>query len=144
MKRTWWLAAGAILVAGWGLGLSLRGLSAQGVNFDKLAAEDRTVFQKRFEEEIWPLLQRNGKDGCVGCHSGKLVSALKLKGDAAKDFAMLLREGFFLPDDAGSLLGRITDPDPQRRMPMGKRAWSAEEVAKLRTFVNALDKKQGK
>ena len=113
--------------------------------FDRLSAEDRKVLAERFAKEIYPLMQRNGKDGCVGCHSGKLVSALTLTGDAGKDFAFLVKEGFFLPGDRGSLLGRITDKDPKRHMPLGNRPrWSAEEVAKLRAFEAEVEKKQRK
>src|SRR4051794_39027265 len=88
--------------------LGLRGwVLAQGRNFDKLADADRKVLGERFKADVWPLLVRGGKDGCVGCHSGgKLVSALRFSGDPDKDFRMLLREGFFLKDDGGSLLGR--------------------------------------
>src|SRR6185312_16302785 len=77
---------------------------AQPPAFDRLAPADREEFAKRFEKEIRPLMQRGGKDGCVGCHNGKGGGALRLRGNADKDFGMLLKEGFFLPDDAGSLL----------------------------------------
>lgn len=146
MKRTTIvLAALALGLAGafWSL------LRAEGQeSFDRLSKADREAFGQRFVKEIYPLMQRNGKDGCVGCHSGKLVSALRLTGKVETDFAMLLREGFFLPDDAGSILGRITDKDKDRRMPLGNRPrWSDKEVALLRLFVNDLAKKnqrQGK
>src|SRR5262245_20342320 len=116
--------------------------AAQGPNFDKLSDGDRTTFQKRFEQEIWPLLTRHGKDGCIGCHSGKIVSALRTIGVVDKDFRMLLRVGFLLPDDPGSLLSRITARDPKRRMPPTERAsWTPAEVAKLREFVADVDKK---
>jgi hypothetical protein len=100
------------------------------------------AFEERFVKEVWPLLSRNGKDGCVGCHKGKLVSALHLSGDPAKDFRMLLREGFFLVDDKGSLVGRITDKDVKRRMPLERPAWKEDEIAVLRKFTLDLDKKQ--
>ena len=115
----------------------------QAPSFDHLAPADRQAFQQRFAKEIWPLLERGGKDGCVGCHTGKEGGALRLRGNADKDFAMLLKDGFFLPNDDGSLLARIVDRDPKRRMPPGKRAaWSAEDVQVLRDFVTDLDRKQ--
>lgn len=117
--------------------------ATQGANFDTLSAEDRKTFQDRFKSEIWPLLSRNGKDGCVGCHAGKIVSALRMSGDAGKDFAMLLKEGFFLVDDRGSLLSRIVIREGKRRMPPGERErWSEAEVNKLRGFMVEMERKQ--
>jgi len=135
---------GMVLGLGLVCALCLRPVMGQAPSFDHLSDADRQVFQQRFEKEVWPLLQRGGKDGCVGCHSqGKIVSSLRFRGDAGKDFAMLLKEGFFLPDDAGSLLSRVTDPDPKRRMPPGKLpAWSEADIKVLRTFVADLDRKQ--
>jgi hypothetical protein len=120
--------------------------SSQGVNFDKLSADDRKVMQERFAKDIWPLMQRNGKDGCVGCHStGKGGQALRLSGDVTKDFPRLVKDGFFIPDDLGSLLGRMQEKDAKRRMPPGKLpGWSDKELDLLRVFVADLDKKQKK
>ena len=53
---------GLLVLAQWSLS------SAGPPNFDKLGGGDRKVFADRFEKEIWPLLSRNGKDGCLGCH----------------------------------------------------------------------------
>jgi hypothetical protein len=117
-------------------------LIALGQNFDRLSDSDRQLMQQRFEKEIWPLMTRGGKDGCVGCHSGKAVTALRLSGDVSKDFGRLVREGFFIPGDAGSLLERVTDPDKKRRMPLDRSAWSEAEVKVLRAFVADLDRKQ--
>lgn len=124
----------------------------QGLNFDRLTDEDRQAFQKRFEKELWPLLTRYERDGCVGCHAGaKIVSALRMTGDINKDFPMMIRQGFFIPDDAGSLLGRMLDKDPKRIMPppakdpkFKRPHWTEQELALLRTFVIDLDKKQKK
>jgi len=110
-------------------------------SFDRLSPADRKAFGQRFAKEIYPLMQRNGKDGCVGCHSGKLVTALKLSGKAEADFAMLVKEGFFLPDDAGSILGRITDKSKDRRMPLDRPPWTDKDVELLRRFVDDLAKK---
>lgn len=128
------------------LGLAWRSHSAaQAPNFDRLKDGDRKQLQQRFEKEVWPLMNRGGKQGCVGCHSGGIVSALKLTGQPGDDFAMLVRDGFFLPDDAGSILSRLTDPDPERRMPRGKaKAWTPAEVKVLETFVTDLNAKQQK
>jgi hypothetical protein len=127
------------------LGFALSGLSAgQKRSFDRLADTDRAVLGDRFKEEVWPLLTRGGKDGCVGCHSGKIVSALKLTGDPNKDFRTMLRDGFFLKDDQGSLLERIEDANPKRRMPPPKNGsvWTEAEKKPLRDLVDAIDKKQ--
>lgn len=117
---------------------------AQAPSFDKLGDADREALQKRFEKEIWPLIERNGKNGCLGCHSGGQVTALRLTGEVTKDFPMLVREGFFIPDDAGSLLGRLSDPDPERRMPRKGKPWTPAELKTLSDFVADLDKKQKK
>lgn len=116
-----------------------------GGSFDRLDEADRQVFQKRFDKDIWPLLLRGGKDGCVGCHRGGQVTALKFSGDSPKDFRMLLKDGFFIPNDSGSLHGRITDKNQKRRMPPGQRSGLTEpEAALLQTFILDLDKKQQK
>jgi hypothetical protein len=135
-----------MLLAALGSWLSLSPARAgQGPNFDRLSPEDRQMFQARFEKEIWPLLVAGGKDGCVDCHAKPIVSALKLTGDVRKDFPKMLRDGFFLPDDAGSLLGRILDTDKKRRMPPGDRPrWPQEDISKLRQFVEDMHKQQKK
>jgi hypothetical protein len=109
--------------------------------FDKLSEADRKAFGERFQKEIWPLLERGGKDGCAGCHSTKKGS-LRLSGDPSKDFVMLVGDGYLLPKDPGSVLERIVDKDKKRRMPPdGKQGWSESEVKILRQFVDDLDKK---
>jgi hypothetical protein len=130
------------------LGLALRGglRAAQAPNFDRLSEEDRQAFAERFRREVWPLLERNGKDGCVGCHrDAKIVSALRMSGDADKDYRMLLRDGFFLKGDAGSLLSRILETDRKRVMPPSKfPRWTEAEVKTLRDFVEDVHQKQKK
>src|SRR5262245_5137952 len=101
--------------------LALAAHAAQPPSFDKLSDADRKVFAARFQKDIWPLLHRSGKDGCIGCHQTKIVSALKFSGDIEKDFRMLLRDGFFLKGDDGSLLSRIEAKEPKRKMPPGIR-----------------------
>src|SRR5438445_515372 len=64
--------------------------AAGGANFDHLSDTDRKTLEQRFVKEIWPLLERGGKQGCVGCHNGKIVSSLKMAGKADQDFRMLL------------------------------------------------------
>jgi hypothetical protein len=117
---------------------------AQSPSFDRVPEADKPALRKRFETEVWPLLVRGGKDGCVGCHTSK-GGSLRLRGTADRDFDMMLKDGFFLPDDAGSLLGRVADTDKKRRMPPGERAaWTEAEIKTLRDFVMDLDKKQKK
>lgn len=114
-------------------------------SFDRLNERDRAALTVRFTKEVWPLLARGGKDGCVGCHHARGPGALHFRGEPAKDFAMLLRDGFFLLDDSGSLLTRIVTRDRKARMPPGARpAWTAAEAAVLRRFVEDLDRKQRK
>jgi hypothetical protein len=136
MPRIFAVVALGILMFAWQVS------RAQPPSFDKLTDQDRQALQKRFEKEIWPLMQREGKKGCMGCHAGGQVTALRLTGELSKDFPMLVRDGFFIPDDAGSLLGRVTDPDPERRMPRKGKPWTDTEVQTLRTFVADLNKKQ--
>jgi hypothetical protein len=126
---------------------ALRSLQAgQAPSFDRLSDADRKALGERFRREVWPLLQRGGEAGCVGCHkTGKIVSALRMTGEADRDYRMLLRDGFLLKGDAGSLLERITDPDPKRRMPPRKYPrWSDAETRVLRDFVEEVHKKQGR
>jgi hypothetical protein len=115
-------------------------------NFDRLDPADRSAFAKRFEKEIWPLLVRRGKDGCVGCHHPKVENnALRFVGEPATDFARLLKEGLFLQDDSGSILARVSSKKADTRMPPGARpAWTADEIKLLRDFMLDVDKKQKK
>jgi hypothetical protein len=116
--------------------------AGQGGKFDKLSDDDRRAFGERFQKEIWPLLARGGADGCVGCHNGKKVTTLRFSGDAAKDFLMLVGDGYLLRKDPGSVLERITDKDKKRRMPPDERpGWSDAEIELLRHFVDDVDKK---
>jgi hypothetical protein len=142
---------GVLLAGLWGGRLA----SAGGQQFDRLTDADRKVFAERFEQEVWPLLTRGGKDGCVGCHrGGGIVSALRMSGNVDKDFRMLLKEGFFLHPDAGSLLARVTERDEKRRMPHKWAAakkeaipgepWPEKDIQILRNFVVDVDKKQQK
>jgi len=118
--------------------------AAQGPNFDRLTDSDRQAFAERFRREVWPLLERGGKNGCVGCHNGKIVSSLRMSGDPESDFRAMLRDGFFLKGDSGSLLARILDTDKKRRMPPPSKGppWGAPEVKILTDFVNDVHKKQ--
>jgi hypothetical protein len=139
------LAAALLLAAAAAVPAPLRRLEAgQAPSFDKLSDQDRKALGELFKRDVWPLLERGGKDGCVGCHrDGKIVSALHMTGNADRDFRMLLREGFLLKDDAGSLLARIVETDLRRRMPPRKfPAWTAAETKTLRDFVEAVEKKQ--
>ena len=139
MKRFLFAAFGSALLLA-----SVEILVAGGINFDKLSDADRKVFSERFEKEIWPLMTRGGKQGCVGCHNGKIVADLRLSGDAKKDFAKMLKDGFFLHDDAGSLLARITDKDKTRRMPKDAEPWNAKDTETLRRFTEDMHKKEKK
>ncbi len=139
MKASRWLvvyvgAAVACLGAAHGRG--------QPPSFDRLSEADRKAFGERFRKELWPLLLAGGKDGCVGCHNGRGGGSLRFRGDPERDFRMLVKDGFFLKDDAGSLLDRVVDPDRKRRMPpKNLPQWTESQVRVLRAFVNDLDRK---
>ncbi len=122
-------------------------LAGGGGNFDYLSDADRKVFQERFAKEIWPLLERDGKNGCVGCHSGKggsIVSALKMSGNAEKDFRMLVKDGFFIPDDPGSMHTRIISRNKKQMMPPPEKGkpWTKADAELLRKFVDDIEAKQ--
>ena len=114
-----------------------------GENFDSLKDGDRKAMQDRFAKEVWPLLQRNGKEGCVGCHQlPKTGGNMKFTGDLDKDFPMLVKEGFFIPGDSGSMLTQISK---KRMPPAGKgKVWTKEEIEVLGKFVADLEAKQQK
>jgi hypothetical protein len=118
-------------------------LAGTGPNFDHLKDGDRKVMQERFAKEVWPLLQRNGKEGCVGCHQlPKTGGNMKLTGNPDKDFPMLVKEGFFIPGDSGSMLVQISK---KRMPPAGKgKTWTKEEIEVLSKFVTDLEEKQQK
>ncbi|MBI2806578.1 MAG: hypothetical protein HYX68_16480 [Planctomycetes bacterium] len=138
-----WILAGLLTFAACSFGFALAG---GGLNFDFLTDADRAVMQKRFAKEVWPLMVRGGKEGCVGCHNGKIVSALKLSGNMEKDFRMMIKDGFFIPNDAGSLLTRIQSTNRKQKMPPPGRGdpWTKAEMKVLHAFVVDLEKKQQK
>lgn len=141
--KTRLILAAMLLFTGTGIAAALAG---GGGNFDFLNDADRKVMQERFVKEIYPMMQKDGKNGCVGCHNGKIVSSLKMTGNAEKDFRMLLKEGFFIPGDSGSVLTRIQSTNRKQRMPPPGKGdpWTKEEMEVLHKFVVELDKKQQK
>jgi hypothetical protein len=126
--------------------LGRQGLDArQAQGFDRLTEADRKELAERFRRDIWPLLEKGGKNGCVGCHMDrKIVSALRMTGDADKDFRIMLRDGFFLPDDPGGVAGRLIDKDRKRVMPPPSKGprWPEADVKKVRDFVLEIEKRQ--
>ena len=122
------------------------GAGAVGANFDFLTDADRQVMQERFVKEVWPIMLKGGKEGCVGCHNGKIVSSLKMSGNPEKDFRMMVKEGFFIPNDSGSLLTRIKSKDRKQRMPPPGKGdpWTQEEMDVLAKFVADVESKQQK
>jgi hypothetical protein len=118
-----------------------------GPNFDHLQDADRKAMQERFAKDVWPLLERNGKEGCVGCHQlAKTGGHMKMTGSIDKDFRMLVKDGFFIPGDSGSMLAHITSKDRKKRMPPPGKGdpWTKEEVEVLAKFVADLESKQQK
>jgi hypothetical protein len=106
----------------------------QNGSFDKLDDADRAALRTRFEKDVWPLMSRGGKGG-----------DLRLRGMPGRDFDHMLKEGFFIPNDAGSILGRVVDKDKKRQMPPPPRAaWTEAEISVLREFVTEVAKKQKK
>jgi hypothetical protein len=128
--------------------LALIGLSVTrggGGSFDKLGDADRQAFQARFEREVWPLLLRDGKDGCVGCHVANHRSTLKFVGKAGDDYRKLLADGFFLHNDSANLVAVIETKDRKKKMPPGQRpAWAADDIKVLKQFIADVDKKQNR
>jgi hypothetical protein len=139
--KTRWCLAGLLAFSASSLVL------AGGANFDFLTDADRNVLQERFVKELWPLMERGGKEGCIGCHAlPKTGGAMKVSGNAEKDFRFLVKEGFFLPNDAGSMLAHIQSKDRKKRMPPpGKgEPWTEKETEILHRFVVDLGKMQQK
>lgn len=133
------ILAACATFATWGL--------VHGENFDRLSDADRAAFAERFEKEVWPMLSKGGKESCIGCHAvGKNnVTTLRFSGDARKDYAKILKEGYLIKGDAGSVLERIKTTRADRKMPPGKRdRVPAEEIQILERFINDMDAKQAK
>src|SRR5437867_511798 len=87
-----------------------------GPNFDSLKDDDRKAMQERFAKELWPLLVRGDKNGCVGCHAlPKTGGQMKMTGNVEKDFRKLVKDGFFIPNDSGSIVAHITSKDRKKR-----------------------------
>jgi hypothetical protein len=136
------VSAVVLTIVGFGLN-SFGGGSSR--SFDHLTDADRDAFQKRFESEIWPLLERGGKDGCVGCHVANHRTMLKFKGKPGEDFHSLLKNGFLLANDSGNLVALIETKDKKRKMPPGNRpAWADKDIRILKQFIADVDDKQMK
>src|SRR5262249_26084233 len=102
MNMRFFLVAALLLTAAAALPAPRRLEAGQASSFDKLSDQDRKALGERFKRDVWPLLQRGGKDGCVGCHRDvKLVSALPMTGAGDRDRRLLARWGFLLKDAAG-------------------------------------------
>lgn len=135
--RRMWIAVAVLAMAG------LSATRGGGGSFDKLGDADRLAFQQRFEREVWPLLLRDAKEGCVGCHVANHRSTLKFVGKASDDYRKLLADGFFLHNDSANLVAVIETKDRKKRMPPGQRpAWVAADITVLKQFIADLDKKQ--
>jgi hypothetical protein len=105
----------------------------------RLAPDDAAQLEERFTREIWPLLDRaNG--GCVSCHNAQNPSQLHFSADGpGGNFKKLLSGSFFEPENPVSLLARVTSPVKEQRMPPPPmKAWTDDEVGKLRDFVTDL------
>jgi hypothetical protein len=128
--------------------LALAGAAlAGGPNFDRLSDDDRKAMQERFAKELWPLMMRGDKNGCVGCHQlPKTGGNMKMTGNLDKDFRKLVKDGFFIPNDSGSIVSHVTSTDRKKRMPPPGKAdpWTKDEINVLEKFVADLDKKQQK
>ena len=144
-KRMLYVLTVAIVATMFLMSGQVRTNAGKSSRFDRLTEKDKEVFSKRFEKEIWPLLIRNGKDGCVGCHNLKHQSTLRFSGKADKDFRKLLSDGFFLVKDPGGMLQLVSTTNPRQKMPPGKRkSWTKSEIERLRQFVTDVAKKQRK
>ncbi len=138
-KRLIRIATGVALLA-WA---SLAPAGGGPRSFDKLTDADRQAFQERFARDVWPLLVRDGKDGCVGCHVANHKSTLKFVGKVDDDFPKLLKDGFFLHNDSANLVALIETNERKKRMPPGQRpAWAADDIKVLKQFIADVDKKQ--
>lgn len=104
-----------------------------------LTAQDAATFERRFTEEIWPLLERS-PGGCLSCHGASSASQLHFAADGASaNFKKLLGHGFFDPESPSGILARVSSPLPEQRMPpKPQQPWSDADVARLRSFVTDL------
>jgi hypothetical protein len=108
------------------------------------SAEDIAAFSARFQRELWPLLTRK-ESGCAGCHNAGNPSQLRITGDPEALFKVLLSDGHFDPENAASLLARVTAPAGTTHMPPAPfAAWSEADIGLLRAFVNDLYAKRHK
>ena len=109
-----------------------------------LSPADQAELTGRFRNEIWPLLTRKneGKKSCVACHDdgASNKSPLLFLDHPEEDFAALLADGYFDPDNPLSVLAKVTHKNRKSRMPPRPgEEWSAGEVATLRRFLSDLN-----
>src|SRR6185295_4803490 len=109
----------------------------------RLSNDDMSVFSKRFESELWPIMSR-GKGDCMHCHDGDGKSQLEIPDENPDTaFKHLLTEDRFDVISPSGILARITSKDPKLKMPPpnSQKPWSDAEVALLRKFEADLKPK---
>ena len=76
----------------------------------------------------------------------KSLETLKRPWMIDKDFPMLVRDGFFIPGDSGSVYAHVISKDRKKLMPPPGKGdpWTKDESEVLRKFVDDLETKQQK
>ncbi|MEO0603849.1 MAG: DUF1592 domain-containing protein, partial [Myxococcota bacterium] len=96
------------------------------------------VLERRFADEMMPLLRRPAADGgCAECHVPGSSLAMVIHPDPSRTFRELWARGRFESDGDGTLLA-VTAPNAPLRMPLGGGAWPDAERAILADFACAV------
>ena len=125
MSRDAWIVALVLF-------LGLMPVLAQSPSFDRIPEADKPALRKRFETEVWPFFQLRVAPGTSASAVHEQGWFAKAPRNADRDFDMMLKEGFFLPDDAGSLIVRVADTDKKRRIARTQATWNGSRIKVLR------------
>lgn len=93
-----------------------------------------------FASDVYPAMA-SGEGNCTSCHSPAANRRFTVTSDATETFYQVRGAGFFA-DDPGSLLARLTNPDPRVRMPQMAAAWpdaTIQAVARVGCMIKAVE-----
>ncbi len=92
---------------------------------------------KQYEKKVAAALA-DANSGCIDCHSSQSMSNLVLTGNSLEDLRHLLDDGYLRSAGPDTLLGRIKNAHPDRRMPKDAEPWNRGQVRKLEKFLAAI------
>ncbi|MEZ6138129.1 MAG: hypothetical protein R3C53_24865 [Pirellulaceae bacterium] len=92
---------------------------------------------RQYEKHVAGALA-NSTNGCIDCHSSQSMSNLVLTGNSLEDLRHLLDDGYLRTAGPDTLLGRVKNAHPDRRMPKDAEPWDRGQIRKLEKFLKSV------